>query len=193
MGKPLPLMKKSKILKTTAGDTAAAEQSQRKISQVVGQMEQVIEDKKPAPLDIKSRVPSILPQSTVTQNETQSLKALATRFEESKDFEQSLSYYKLYIETSERLKEEEYNREIALLEQGNQIKNREKEIEILEQERELQQLKLAQNDEELAKQTRFRNSLFIGSLLIASLAIALYLYIGINARLMQHSLMPMMT
>ena len=161
-------------IKSVSGDTSAALQSQQDIAQVIDQMQGVIDNKKSSGLDIKSRVPSVLPQSA-DNSKTNSLRELATKFEESEDYEQSLSYYKLYIEANERLKEEEYNQELALLEQSNEIETREKEIALLQREKELQQLTLAKNSEELKAQTRFRNNLILGSILIASLAIALYL------------------
>lgn len=162
------------VIKSSSGDSTGVEESQRQIAKVIDDMEELIIDKKSPGLQIRSKVPSTLPLSSAV-TETESLKQLATKFEESEDFEQSLSYYKLYIETSEKLKEEEYNRELALLEQGNEIEVREKEISLLQQDRKLQELTLAKNNEEIEEQTRLRNTLIIGTILIASLALALYL------------------
>ncbi len=145
-------------------------------------MREVIDDRKSPELAIRSKTPSILPQ-TVSPTNTESLKELAIKFEETKDYEQSLSYYKLYLETNQRLKEEEYNGELALLEQSNEIENQEREIALLQQEKELQELTLARNNEEIENHTRLRNSLIIGSILIASLAIVLYLLYAYKRRL----------
>lgn len=180
-GNAIASYEKISTIKSTSGDSTGTEESQRQIAQVIDDMEEVITDKKSPSLQIRSKVPSVLPQNNGVTN-TESLKQLATKFERNEDYEQSLSYYKLYIETSERLKEEEYNQELALLEQGNEIEIREKEIALLQQDRKLQELTLTKTHEELEEQARLRNSLIIGTILIASLAIALYLLYTLKRR-----------
>ncbi len=156
-----------------SGDSLGADQSQQKIEEVITEMKEVIGESNPATNRPRSTVSSILPRSEIQTN-TDQLKNLASQYEQREDYEQSLSYYKLYIEANEKLKEEEYNRELALLEQSNELENRDKELALLQQEKELQDLTLARNNEELVRQERFRNSLIIGSVLLLSLALALY-------------------
>ncbi|MEQ9425934.1 MAG: adenylate/guanylate cyclase domain-containing protein [Cyclobacteriaceae bacterium] len=108
-------------------------------------------------------------------NEPQQYIDLARKYEQDQDYSRSLTYYKLYLDLNERLKEEEHNRELLLLEQSNEIENREREIALLQQEKELQELSLLQSTTELEKQAKVTNNLIVGAILIASLAVAIYL------------------
>lgn len=108
--------------------------------------------------------PNISPEN----EETESLRKLAQEFEEKQDFQKSLEYYKLYSDLNDKLKQEEQDQELALLENLYQIEQREIQITNLRQQQEIQNL-------ELEEQKKFKNNLIIGAILLLSLAIALYL------------------
>jgi class 3 adenylate cyclase len=102
------------------------------------------------------------------------LKLLAEEAEQSEDYEQSLFYYKEFMEMEKRLSEEKRNQELALLEKVNEIENRDREILLLKQNEEISAFRLRQSESELREQRTFKQNLAIGLVLLAALLLALF-------------------
>lgn len=117
------------------------------------------------------------PNSSMPENAEDSaafLKVQAQHAEELEDYEQSLYYYKEYIQLEQKLADEKQARELILLEKLNEIENRDREIIMLKQNEQINALQLEQSEAELKSQRTFKRNLAIGIILIAALSIALY-------------------
>jgi class 3 adenylate cyclase len=109
------------------------------------------------------------PQSPRTR--PKNLKELSDRFAKEKDFEKSLAYYKMYNELTQKMVED------SLLADAEN-KQREREIVMLRQQKEIADLNVKTLQQEREKQIRLRNTYLIISLLILiSAFIALFFYL----------------
>lgn len=100
--------------------------------------------------------------------------AKARQLEKDKDYEASLKYYKLYTQLNRSVVESEKQQELALGEKNFEIERNLQQIQLLTQEKEIQNLELVNTNLELERQSKFRRSLIVGLILLISLAIALY-------------------
>jgi adenylate cyclase len=106
-------------------------------------------------------------------------KILAAESEANEDYEQSLQYYKLYMELNDKIIEDEKQQELALLEKSYEIDRNLQHIQLLTQDKEIQDLELQKKESEIARQRQFRQNLVLGIVMLVALALALYfLYIN---------------
>ena len=102
--------------------------------------------------------------------EQKKFKEIAETFAKQKNFEKSLAYFKLYQELSQKMVEDSLN---AITES----KQRESELVLLQQQKQIADLKVQSLEEEKAKQMRLRNTyLSILLLILASAVITFYFY-----------------
>jgi adenylate cyclase len=102
--------------------------------------------------------------------EQKKFKEIAETFAKQKNFEKSLAYYKLYQELSQKMVEDSLS---AITE----AKQRESELVLLQQQKQIADLKVQSLEEEKAKQVRLRNTyLSILLLILASAVITFYFY-----------------
>jgi signal transduction histidine kinase len=101
-------------------------------------------------------------------------KELAENFEEKGDYKRSLEYFKLYIDLQARLTAEEKNRQIEQLQAEYLLTNKSREIELLQKQKQIQQLDLNKKELELTRQRAFKNSLIAGLIFILALAFMFY-------------------
>ncbi len=173
------------------GDTATLDSTRRNKESLYGSIDKIIALKTSDTLGLVS-APAIEDQSKVirtlsdpthkmeqdlavgspyhasSDEQTEDLRKLAQEFEKQEDFQKSLEYYKLYTELDARVKEEVQEQELALLDNLNQIEQREIQITNLKQQQEIQEL-------ELEEQRKLKTELIIGAILLFSLALTLYL------------------
>jgi class 3 adenylate cyclase len=102
-------------------------------------------------------------------------KMMAEESEANEDYEKSLEYYKLYNELNDKIIEDEKKQELALLEKSYQIERNLQEIQLLTQDKEIQELELQQKESEIEQQDEFRKNLSVGIALLIALAVTLYL------------------
>jgi class 3 adenylate cyclase len=100
--------------------------------------------------------------------------AKARQSEKEKDYEASLKYYQLYTQLNKEKAESEKQQEQELGEKNFEIERNLQQIQLLTQEKEIQDLELENKNLELERQSKFRRSLVVGLILLVSLAIALY-------------------
>ncbi|MEO1053014.1 MAG: adenylate/guanylate cyclase domain-containing protein [Bacteroidota bacterium] len=154
--------------KAKASDSLGQALNQEKIDGLIDEFKQELGD---AGIAVAPDEPIALPESLREDiGQRDSLKQLAQTFEEQKDYKKSLDYYKLYLAVNEKLNQEE----LELLEKNHQIDTKAREIMLLKQEQEVQELEIARNEAALVEQKRLRNHLIIGALLLTCLAAALY-------------------
>ncbi len=99
----------------------------------------------------------------------------AEKAENSQDYKKSLDYYKQYLALEQQVAEEKRLQELTLLEQAHEIENRDREILLLRQNDEINQLQLTQKETELQKQVTFKRNLFGGVVLLSGLGFTLFL------------------
>lgn len=164
-----------KEIKTIGNKSIDDIEEKNEIDEAINSLQKRI-DKRDNTTNIELLSPKGIDQTAIAPGNlaSQKLIKLATEFEEKRDFRQSLSYYKLYLEANRKIKEEEHAKELELLEYANQLENQSSQITLLQQEKELQELKLAKNQAELAKQTKFRNNLMLGTLVLLSFGLAIF-------------------
>ncbi|MCP4146336.1 MAG: tetratricopeptide repeat protein, partial [bacterium] len=92
---------------------------------------------------------------------------LSLAYDEINNYKASLEYYRLYKKTNDDIFNRESSKRIAESEVKYNTSKKEKEIEILKKDREIQQL-------ELAKQRSLKNFLLVISLLVVMLAFVIY-------------------
>ncbi|MBL6446671.1 tetratricopeptide repeat protein [Fulvivirga sp. 29W222] len=109
-------------------------------------------------------------------------KRLADQMEAQHDFKKSLEYYKEYVALQRAYEKQQQEKELALLEQINYNENKEREIKLLQQEKEIQRMRLSENEAAMEQEARFRNMLIIGTSLLGALAIALWLMYNMKRR-----------
>ena len=120
---------------------------------------------------------TLIPQEQeiiLAEEELRDIRIIAERAETTQDYEKSLNYYKRYLAMEQTLAEQKRLQELALLEQAHQIDNQEREITLLKQNEEINQLQLTQNQTELQRQLTFKRSLLAGLFLSALLLISVY-------------------
>jgi adenylate cyclase len=157
-------------IKQRSLDTSVVANIDENVDQIIQKLGKVITENK------GSRKTSNSLEPTKQQKASTNFLEMAKAFERERNFEQSLSYYKLYLETVKKMEEEEHEQELLLLEKANQLTQKANQLTLLEQEKELQRLQMAQQNETLEEQRRFRNSLILVLLLLSCLLVALYLW-----------------
>lgn len=95
---------------------------------------------------------------------------LAKEYEEKKDYTQSLKYYKQYIELSAQFLEEQQQQKIDSI----RLQSQAQEIRLLVQDNDLSEIQILRKNEELTRQTKFRNNLIVGLLLLVVLTVLFY-------------------
>ncbi|MDH3650931.1 MAG: hypothetical protein OEQ53_14690, partial [Saprospiraceae bacterium] len=106
------------------------------------------------------------------RTEQKSLKDLADNYAREKDFEKSLTYYKLYQELTERMEADSLKASVV----SNQ---REREILLLRQQKQISDLNVEVIQKEKEKQIRLRNTfILIGLLILASSLVTLFFYVS---------------
>ena len=98
-------------------------------------------------------------------------KQLAEDFEENRDYKSSLEYYKRYVALNEKLKTQLQKQKLDSLE----IRSNIQEITLLTQQKEIQTLDLEQKNATIDAQSRARQNLLIGTLLLAAFLVTLYI------------------
>ena len=100
---------------------------------------------------------------------------MAESTENNQDYRSSLEYFKLYTELSNQQKAEEQAQKLALQEKTFQIERQAQRVGLLESEKEIQELTLVQQEEQLVKEQTFKQNLLIGVLLLTLAVLATYL------------------
>jgi class 3 adenylate cyclase len=106
-------------------------------------------------------------QPTSTQSNPEQIRKAAQNAESRRNYTESIDYYKQYIQSQNALQESQTTQQLALLEQANEIENRDREILLLKKndqllESEIRQKKLA------------NKNLAIGTGLLGTVLLSLY-------------------
>ena len=109
-------------------------------------------------------------------------KELSENFAERGDYKKSLEYFKLYVEAKDKLTAEEKNRQFEQLQAEYLLTNKSREIELLQKQKQIQQLDLNKKELELTRQRVFKNSLMAGLVFILALAFMFYLQFRIKRK-----------
>jgi serine phosphatase RsbU (regulator of sigma subunit) len=100
--------------------------------------------------------------------------SLASLYEEQKDFKKSYDYYKLYSETKDSLLNQENSKLITEMNTKYTTEKKEKEIELLKKNEDIQNLELVKKKNELQNQRTISLSVFSGFILLMLVAILLF-------------------
>ncbi len=152
--------------KEKIGDTTNLQSSKESLSDLHKQINELIETN------------GVVTDSAENKAKLQSreeYKQLALESEANEDYERSLEYYKLYNELNDQIIEDEKRQELALLEKSHQIERNLQEIQLLTQDKEIQDLELQNKESEIKQQNKFRNNLIVGVIMLLALATTLYL------------------
>lgn len=103
-----------------------------------------------------------------------SYEALATFYNEKGDFEKAYTNYKLYSEAKDTMLNEENSKLITEMNTKYTTEKKEKEIELLKKNEDIQTLELTKKKNELEKQQTISISVFVGFLLLMIVAILMY-------------------
>lgn len=152
--------------KEKLGDTTGLQASKDGISNI---QEQIDELAKPQ-ISKEDSVEKVVQLRTL-----EDYRQIAIESEANEDYEKSLEYYKLYNELNDKIIEDEKQQQLILLEKSHQIERNLQEIQLLTQDREIQDLELQKQESEIEQQNKFRKNLTIGLILLIALAVALYL------------------
>ena len=147
---------------TNLGDWVQVKQLREKVSE--------LEDKAPEELS------ESLEEQQISRSEVESsnIRIKAEQAASSGNLEQSLNYYIQYVALQEELAEQKRSQELAMLEQAYEIETGQREITLLKQNEEIQNLQLSRNEAEIARQKAFRKNLGIGLILLFSLLMAVF-------------------
>jgi serine phosphatase RsbU (regulator of sigma subunit) len=102
------------------------------------------------------------------------LLTLATFYEEKKDYTNAYDYYKLYSEAKDSLLNKENSKLITEMNTKYTTEKKEKEIELLKKNEDIQNLELVKKKNELSNQRTISISIFSGFLLLMIVAILLF-------------------
>ncbi|GJM30816.1 MAG: hypothetical protein DHS20C17_34510 [Cyclobacteriaceae bacterium] len=120
----------------------------------------------------KQTIPSdIEPIIDPNDQEQQRLKKLAEATETSQDYKQSLEYFKLYTELENQQKDEQQAQQLALQEKTFQLEKQAQRMNLLESEKAVQALTMAQQQEQLAWEKAFKRNLLAGLIILFMVAI----------------------
>jgi serine phosphatase RsbU (regulator of sigma subunit) len=100
--------------------------------------------------------------------------SLASLYEEEKDFKRSYDYYKLYSETKDSLLNQENSKLITEMNTKYTTEKKEKEIELLKKNEDIQTLELTKRKNDLENQRTISLSVFSGFILLLVVAILLF-------------------
>jgi adenylate cyclase len=148
------------------GDSTGMEASRDSITNLQGQIVELID---PNVLKIDSA------EKIANLQTLEDYKRMAAELEDNEDYEQSLEYYKLYNELNDKIIEDEKQQELALLEKSYEIERNLHDIQLLTQDKEIQELELKNKESEILQQKKFRQSIMLVLALLLALALALYL------------------
>ena len=124
-----------------------------------------------APTKNIANLPEIRDDS-LNSPELDEYKSLAEKYSEQKEYALATEYYQRYSDLKAQLVEEKSRAKIDSLE----LQNKASEIRLLIQENEISQLDILKKENEIEKQSRFKNSLLIGSGLLLIILITLYYF-----------------
>lgn len=153
--------------KEELGDTTGLQASKKGVEELHSQIEHLTEFQEKDTVAEKEKLAKL--------ESRDDYKMMALELEENQDYQQSLEYYKLYTELNEQIIEDEKQQELDLLEKSYQIESNLQEIQLLIQDKEIQELELQEQQNEILQQNKFRKSLVTGLVLLLALAGALYL------------------
>lgn len=151
--------------KEKLGDTTGLQASREGINNLHEQIDELTNTKEFA----KDSAERIVELQTL-----EDYRKMAIESEENEDYEQSLQYYKLYNELNDKIIEDEKQQQLALLEKSHQIESNLKEIQLLTQDKEIQELEIWNKENEIEQQNKFRNNLILGITLLLALVGTLY-------------------
>jgi tetratricopeptide (TPR) repeat protein len=100
--------------------------------------------------------------------------SLSNFYNETKDYEKAYLYYKLYSESKDTLLNEGNSKLITEMNAKYTTEKKEKEIELLKKNEDIQNLELAKKKNELDRQRTVSISVFVGFLLLMIVAILMY-------------------
>jgi serine phosphatase RsbU (regulator of sigma subunit) len=100
--------------------------------------------------------------------------SLAALYEEQRDFKKSYDYYKLYSETKDSLLNQENSKLITEMNTKYTTEKKEKEIELLKKNEDIQNLELTKKKNELENQQTISLSVFSGFILLMIVAVLLF-------------------
>jgi tetratricopeptide (TPR) repeat protein len=100
--------------------------------------------------------------------------ALASLYEEQRNFKKSYDYYRLYSETKDSLLNQENSKLITEMNTKYTTEKKEKEIELLKKNEDIQTLELTKRKNELENQRTISLSIFSGFILLMLVAILLF-------------------
>lgn len=110
-----------------------------------------------------------------TESKATSIKQKAERAENTQNYQESLLFYKKYVELEKQVIEEKRQQELALLEKAYEIEQQEQSIDNLKKTDELNKLRILQNEEDIKQHRRFQQNLGIGVFLLGCIVFMLYL------------------
>ncbi|HSH67057.1 MAG TPA: tetratricopeptide repeat protein [Bacteroidia bacterium] len=111
-------------------------------------------------------------RSTILMKE--SFLLLASLYDEQKEYEKAYTYFKLYSETKDSLLNQENSKLITEMNTKYTTEKKEKEIELLKKNEEIQKLELVKRKNELDNQRTISISAFAGFLLLMIVALLMY-------------------
>jgi serine phosphatase RsbU (regulator of sigma subunit) len=100
--------------------------------------------------------------------------SLSNFYNEKKDFKKAYSYFKLYSETKDTLLNEGNSKLITEMNTKYTTEKKEKEIELLKKNEDIQNLELAKKKNELDRQRTVSISIFVGFMLLMIVAVLMY-------------------
>ena len=100
--------------------------------------------------------------------------SLATLYEEKKDYLKAFDNYKLYSDAKDTMLNEENSKLITEMNTKYTTEKKEKEIELLKKNEEIQNLELTKKKNELERQRTVSISVFVGFLLLMVMAVLMY-------------------
>lgn len=107
-------------------------------------------------------------------SDSERIRRAAQKAESSKNLTESIDYYKQYISMQQQLQDERANQQLALLEQANEIENRDREILLLKQNDQIQELELKRQQAEIRQKKTANRNLAAGTGLLGAVLISLY-------------------
>jgi tetratricopeptide (TPR) repeat protein len=100
--------------------------------------------------------------------------SLATLYNNKNDYEKAYKYYKLYSESKDSVLNEENSKLMTEMNTKYTTEKKEKEIELLKKNEDIQKLELAKKKNELDRQRTVSIGIFVGFLLLMIVAVLMY-------------------
>jgi serine phosphatase RsbU (regulator of sigma subunit) len=99
---------------------------------------------------------------------------LARLYEQQQDYKKAYGYYELFSNTNDTVLNQVNSKRIAEMNTRYMTEQKEKEIELLRKNEQIQQLELAKNKGDLSQQRNISISIFIGFILLMIVALLMY-------------------